>query len=157
MQLEKEHKLLLQKELAEATLIDELQKSNLELKKQLKILETKTSTLKTEHNDVNTQLKETLNELGTLQEEGMSLKTLVSTLKTAVDTLPAKIESQNSEQFESLCSESAALIGKNTALEDQLQKAEAELIDIKIRYAQTENEKEELHKRLYELKKLMSF
>lgn len=143
--------------MADASLIDELQKTNLELKKQMKILETKTNTLKHEHNDVNTQLKETLNELSTLQEEGMSLKTLVSTLETAVNTLPAKIESQNSEQFEGLCSESASLIGKNSALEDQLQKAEAELIDIKIRYAQTENEKEELHKRLYELKKLMSF
>ncbi|KAI7901356.1 rab-GTPase-TBC domain-containing protein [Cokeromyces recurvatus] len=157
-QLEKEHKLQLQKELVDAQLIDELQKSNIKLEKQLKSLETNVSTLKQEHQDINGQLSETLNQLNLMKEEGNSLRTLVLTLQNAVNTLPEKIESKTKDDFENLCEENASLIGKNSALEDQLQKMETSLIDFKIRYAQSENEKEELHRKLYELKKkLMSF
>ncbi|CEP15964.1 hypothetical protein [Parasitella parasitica] len=156
-QLEKEHKALLQKELADANIIDELQKSNAEMQNQLKALETKTQTLKQEHSDVNSELQNTLQQLNTLKDEGSSLSTLVSSLQKAVDELPEKIESKTKDQFEGLCSENALLIGRNSTLEDQLQKAEATLIDIKIRYAQSENDNESLHQRLYELKKLMSF
>lgn len=148
---------MIQKELADANIIDELQKSNLEMKKQLQALETKTKTLKQEHKDVDSQLQDTLRELNTLKDEGSSLKTLVASLDKAVAELPEKIESKTKDQFEGLCSENASLIGHNSTLEDQLQKAESVLIDMKIRYAQSENDKEELHRRLYELKKLMSF
>jgi chromosome segregation ATPase len=143
--------------LADANLMDELQKSNIELKKKLSSLETKTSTLKQEHKDVRGQLKETMDQLNTLKDEKSTLSTLVSSLDSAVNTLPEKIESKCKDQFEGLCSENATLIGKNSSLEDQLQKAESILIDMKIRYAQSENEREELHRRLFELKKLMSF
>ncbi|KAG2204917.1 hypothetical protein INT46_002686 [Mucor plumbeus] len=156
-QLEKEHKALLQKELADANIIEELQKSNLEMKKQLNALESKTNTLKQEQKDVNGQLQDTLRHLNSLKDEGSSLTTLVTSLEKAVDELPEKIESKTKDQFEGLCSENATLIGHNSTLEDQLQKAESILIDMKIRYAQSENDKEELHRRLYELKKLMSF
>ncbi|KAI8640350.1 rab-GTPase-TBC domain-containing protein [Parasitella parasitica] len=156
-QLEKEHKTLIQKELADANIIDELQKSNIEMQRQLKALETKTETLKQEHNDVNSEFQNTLQQLNTLKDEGSSLSMLVNSLKKAVDELPEKVESKTKVQFESLCSENASLIGRNSTLEDRLQKAESVLIDIKIRYAQSENDKESLHQRLYELKKLMSF
>lgn len=127
------------------------------MKKQLKALEAKTKTLKQEHKDVDSQLQDTLRELNTVKDEGSSLKTLVSSLDKAVTELPEKIESKTKDQFEGLCSENASLIGHNSTLEDQLQTVESVLIDIKIRYAQSENDKEELHRRLYELKKLMSF
>lgn len=156
-QLEKEHKALLQKELADANIIEELQKSNLEMKKQLNTLESKTNILKQEQKDVNGQLQDTLRHLNSLKDEGSSLTTLVTSLEKAVNELPEKIESKTKDQFEGLCSENATLIGHNSTLEDQLQKAESILIDMKIRYAQSENDKEELHRRLYELKKLMSF
>lgn len=156
-QLEKEHKAQVQKELNDATIMDQLQKSNAELKKQLAALEQKTSTLKQEQSDVRGQLKDTLHHLNSLKDDGVSLKTLVSSLQTEVDAVPVQIEASYKDQFEGLCGENATLIGKNSSLEDQLQKAESVLIDIKIRYAESENEREELHRRLYELKKLMSF
>jgi chromosome segregation ATPase len=138
-------------------MMDELQKSNAQLKKQLSDLEQKTNTLKQEQSDVRGQLKDTLQHLNSLKDDGASLKTLVTSLQTEVKIVPEKIEADYKDQFEGLCTENATLIGKNSSLEDQLQKAESVLIDIKIRYAQSENEKEELHRRLYELKKLMSF
>lgn len=128
----------------------------MELKKQLKALEQKTNTLKQEQIDVSGQLKGTLHELSSLTDEGNSLKTLVTSLDAEVTGLPEKIEAKCKDEFEGLCSENAFLIGKNSSLEDQLQKAESVLIDIKIKYAQSENDREELHRRLYELKKLIS-
>ncbi|KAG1052098.1 hypothetical protein G6F46_006968 [Rhizopus delemar] len=155
--LEKEHKAQLQKEAAEASMIEELQKTNAELKKQFSELENKTNKLKQEHKDIRTQLQETLHQLNILRDEGVSLTSVVQSLEQSVSTLPKTIETKSNPEFEALCSENANLIGKNSSLEDQLQKAETTLIDMKMRYAQSENEKESLHKRLYELKKLISY
>ncbi|GAA5807657.1 hypothetical protein MFLAVUS_001027 [Mucor flavus] len=157
LQLEKEYKSQLQKELADANMMDELQKTNSALKKQMDLLQEKTDVLKREDGDVRGQLKETMDQLNNLKDEGKSLSALVDSLETKVKEVPIEIEARTKDEFEGFCSENAALIGKNSSLEDQLQKAESILIDIKIRYAQSENDKEELHRRLYELKKLMSF
>lgn len=138
-------------------MMDELQKTNSALKKQMDLLQEKTDVLKKEDGDVRGQLKETMDQLNTLKGEGKSLSTLVDSLETKVKAVPLEIEARTKDEFEGFCSENATLIGKNSSLEDQLQKAESILIDIKIRYAQSENDKEELHRRLYELKKLMSF
>ncbi|KAI8047927.1 rab-GTPase-TBC domain-containing protein [Thamnidium elegans] len=157
LQLEKEYKSQLQKELADANIMDELQKTNNALKKQMDMLQEKTDILKKEDHDVRGQLNETMDQLNNLKDEGSSLSILVESLETKVKAVPIEIEAKTKDEFEGFCSENAALIGKNSSLEDQLQKAESILIDIKIRYAQSENDKEELHRRLYELKKLMSF
>ncbi|KAI7894656.1 rab-GTPase-TBC domain-containing protein [Mucor mucedo] len=156
-QLEKEYKQMLQKELADATLMEELQKQNAVLKKKFETLEGKTETLRAEQTDVQEQLNGTLEQLNTLKEENTELVTVVTNLEKEVKSVPEEIEARTRDQFEGYCEENASLIGKNSSLEDQLQKAESILIDIKIRYAQSENDKEELHRRLYELKKLMSF
>lgn len=138
-------------------MMEELQKSNSILKKKFETLEQKTNTLKQEQSDVHGQLNQTLSHLSTLKEENTTLVTVVQSLEALVKSVPEEIEAKTKDQFEGYCEENAALIGKNSSLEDQLQKAESILIDIKIRYAQSENDKEELHRRLYELKKLMSF
>ncbi|KAI8975088.1 rab-GTPase-TBC domain-containing protein [Mycotypha africana] len=158
-QLAKEYKQQLKKEQADANTMEEFQRLNLTLKKDLEDLETKTNETKREKEDVDIQLRETINELRSLQDEHTSLATLVSSLKDAINTLPRKIEAAatHHDEFEKLCNENAELTSKNSNLEDQLQKAEATLIDIKMQYAESENEREELHKRLFELKKIMSF
>lgn len=120
-------------------------------------MEQKTNTLKQEQKDVHGQLNQTLSHLNTLKDENTSLVTVVKSLESKVKSVPEEIEERTKDQFEGFCAENASLIGNNSSLEDQLQKAESILIDIKIRYAQSENDKEELHRRLYELKKLMSF
>ncbi|RCH87880.1 GTPase-activating protein [Rhizopus azygosporus] len=154
---EKEHKVQIQKETAEANMIDELQKTNMELKRQLDTLKAKMDTLKQEHQDVHGQFRQSLDELNALKEEGVTLKTVVQSLEQAISTLPEKIETKSKDEFETLCTENATLISKNSTLEDELQKAEMTLIDFKMKYAQSENERESLHKRLYEVKKMMNF
>ncbi|OBZ86694.1 Ecotropic viral integration site 5 [Choanephora cucurbitarum] len=157
LQLERDYKQQVQKEQADANLMNELHKSNALLKKKLKTLEEKTATLRSEHEDVCDQLKGTHEQLEVLKDENHTIRTQISSLQAAVDEVPEKIEAKTKDQFEALCSENGQLIGKNSTLEDELQKAEAVLIDMKIRYAQSENDKEELNKRLHELKKLINF
>ncbi|RCH90252.1 GTPase-activating protein, partial [Rhizopus stolonifer] len=123
-QLEKEHKLQIQKEQADASLMDELQKSNASLKKKLKTLEAKAATLRSEHKDVCEQLQETQHQLSQLQDENSSIKQLVCSLQVEVDSLPQTIEAKTKEPFEALCSQNGSLIETNSSLEDQLQKAE---------------------------------
>lgn len=113
--------------------------------------------LKYEHNDINIQLQRTVNRLHALKEEGVSLRTFMSTVEGAIATLPHKIAAETREKHKHVFSENAELVEKNAMLEDRLQAAEMELINIKMQYAESENEKEEMHKRLFEFKKLMSF
>ncbi|RCH99480.1 GTPase-activating protein [Rhizopus stolonifer] len=153
--LEKEYKQRLQKEAAEANTIEDLQKTNRELKKQFDAIQTKTNTLRQESKDVRTQLQKTLHELNSLKDEGESLERLIRSLEKRTTEIPQKIEAENESVFESVCSENAQLIGRNMSLEDRLQKAEATLIETKLDYAQSENEKESLYKKLSEFKKLM--
>ncbi|KAI8996990.1 rab-GTPase-TBC domain-containing protein [Pilobolus umbonatus] len=156
-QLEKEYKAQIQKELADANAIEELQKSNLEMKKKLEDLEVKTSILKKEHQDITIELQRTIHELNSLKDEGVSLNTVIQSLNDAMISVPQKIELTHKDQFDSLCSENALLIDHNSALEDRLQRAESVVIDTKMRYAESENDREELYKRLHQLKKIMSF
>ncbi|KAI8382426.1 rab-GTPase-TBC domain-containing protein [Blakeslea trispora] len=156
LQLERDHRQQVQKEQADANIMDKLQKSNASLKKKLKALEAETTTLKSEHEDVCEQLKGTHERLDVLKDENHSMKTQIASLQTAVNEVPEGIEAKTKDQFEALCSENGQLIGRNLTLEDELQKAEAILIDMKIRYAQSENDREELNKRLHELKKLIN-
>ncbi|KAI9246362.1 rab-GTPase-TBC domain-containing protein [Sporodiniella umbellata] len=153
--LEKEYKMRLQKEAAEANIIEELQKTNRELKKQFNETQIKTDALKQESKDVRSQLQKTLHELNILRDERELLEKLNKSLEKQVSDIPKKLEAENGQVFESACSENASLIGKNMSLEDCLQKAEATLIETKLDYAQSENEKESLYKKLSEFKKLM--
>lgn len=90
-----------------------------------------------------------------MKDEGESLERLIRSLEKRTTEIPQKIEAENESVFESVCSENAQLIGRNMSLEDRLQKAEATLIETKLDYAQSENEKESLYKKLSEFKKLM--
>ncbi|KAF7722645.1 GTPase-activating protein [Apophysomyces ossiformis] len=154
-QLEKEHKTHMEKEAADARLLDELQKTNVTLRKRAAELESSHQTLKTEQIDVQQQLRESQHDLSHVQDENSSLRTLVDSLRDEVQALPSKIEAECRGQFDSLCTENASLVEKNSILEDRLAQIEALLIDMKMRYAQSENDREELSKTLGGMKKLL--
>ncbi|KAG1466588.1 hypothetical protein G6F56_004660 [Rhizopus delemar] len=156
MFLEKEHKQKLQREAAEASQIEELQQTKSTLERERRAAQDRRDTLRQEHQDIRQQLKETLEQLQSLKDETLSLTGLVTSLEQSVSALPKNIEIKSQPELEKLCKENALLTEKNSSLEDELQSAEVTLIDMKMRYAQSENERESLHKRLFELKKLIS-
>lgn len=144
------------KEVADARTVEQLQRTNAELRKRSKELEQTTLTVRREQNDIYEQLKQTKADLAHAKDEHASLVDLVQVLRQEVETLPGKIEAQCRAQFDDLCSENHTLVEKNSALEDQLSNLETMVIDMKMRYAQSENERGELQQRLYEMKKLIS-
>ncbi|KAI7868868.1 rab-GTPase-TBC domain-containing protein [Spinellus fusiger] len=154
-QLEKEHKTQSAKEAANAKLLEQQQHTNASLRKKVKELETATYSYEQEEHEIKRQLKESKDDLAALMEEEMTLKTVVTSLQEELKILPSKVELQSHKAFETLCGHNASLVEKNSALEDQLSHLELMVIDMKMRYAESENEREELQKRLYEMKKLL--
>jgi chromosome segregation ATPase len=137
--------------------MDALHKSHVELQQRLEQLTANKRSLENEHKQMKHQLSATLSKLNSVQDEQTLIQAQVQTMKSALDQLPAKVESNSQTQFEELCQTNAELIGHNLSLEDKLQKAENTLIEFKMNYAQSENEKEMLQRKLFELKKLMRF
>lgn len=154
-QLEKEHKAQMAKDAADARTLDQLQRTNAELREQVKQLEKSMAKAQQEHADIQEQLQRSRADLTYAKDEQSSLQDLVELLRAEVKTLPGKIEEQCQAQFEQLCNENAKLVQKNSELEDLLAQIEATVIDMKMRYALSENEREELQKRLHEMKKLV--
>ncbi|KAI7855688.1 rab-GTPase-TBC domain-containing protein [Circinella umbellata] len=156
LQLEKEHKQQQAKEVADARTLEQLQKSNIELRDQVKHLETTSLTVEQERKDICVQLSKSQADLSHAYDEQSSLNDLVGLLRDEVKLLPRRIELQcGGSEFEELCTENAKLVEKNSVLEDQLANLETLVIDIKMRYAQSENERGELQQKLNEMKRLM--
>lgn len=154
-QLEKDHKVQMAKEVADARTLDQLQRNNNDLRNQIRALEQASSNLQKEHGDIHEQLRKTRADLTHAHDERSSLQDLVDLLKQEVDTLPKRIEAQCRTQFESLCVENAKLVERNSMLEDQLAGIEMLVIDMKMRYAQTKNECGELQQKLNDMKRVI--
>lgn len=154
-QLEKNHKAQAAKEAADAKALEQLQKTNTELRENVRILETMTAGVEHEHDDIMLQMKRARADLVHARDEQSSLRDLVDLLQQEVKALPRAIESQCRTEFEALCNENATLVQKNSSLEDQLTHLENMVIDMKMKYAESENERGELQQRLNEMKRLM--
>ncbi|KAI9312636.1 rab-GTPase-TBC domain-containing protein [Dichotomocladium elegans] len=154
-QLEKEHKTQMAREMQDARTLDQLQKSNNDLKIQAKALERATATMQKEHSDIQEQLRRSRADWAHANDERQSLSDLVGLLQQEIKLLPSRIESQCRSQFEDLCQLNATLVERNSSLEDQLAGMEMLVIDMKMRYAQSENERGELQQKINEMKRLI--
>ncbi|KAH8555847.1 rab-GTPase-TBC domain-containing protein [Umbelopsis sp. PMI_123] len=155
-QLTKEHRNSVIKEQLEKEAIEELQKSNSDISQTIQQLEQRLKTMFQEHDDVLTQLDESKKQLRHLTSENERMRRHVSSLKETVDLLPQEVEAMSRDEFEVLCTENATLIEKNCSLEDQLNAAESLLIDMKVKYAESENETDSLRRHLNEMRKIMA-
>ncbi|KAI8332688.1 rab-GTPase-TBC domain-containing protein [Chlamydoabsidia padenii] len=155
IQLEKDHKAQVMKDEQDAKLLESLQKQQATLQQRVDHLRQSTTTIEKEHQDVQDQLQDSQHQRQQMQEEQVSLKTVVDSLQVEADNIPLMVEASFKTEFDQLCAENAHLNQKNAHLEDQLSAMEALLIDMKMRYAQSENERDELSKRLFELKKVI--
>ncbi|KAI9249642.1 rab-GTPase-TBC domain-containing protein [Sporodiniella umbellata] len=155
LQLEKEHQMRLEKEAREARQMESLQQIRQTFEAQAQGGQQRLQVLRQEHSDLEAQLQAADHQRHILEAEKQELERVKRQQEVELISLPTKIESQYQSRIEALCLENATLTQKHSHLEDQLQTAEMTLIDIKMRYAQSENDKESLHKRMFELKRLM--
>ncbi|KAI8580220.1 hypothetical protein K450DRAFT_174028 [Umbelopsis ramanniana AG] len=134
---------------------ESLRQSNREMMETIKRLEISLQKLQEEHQHVAAQVITSKVELAQLDASNSELRKTNAELRRQIDTLPAEIESQWRTEFDELCQQNSDLVQKNSALEDSLMTQEGVVIDLKMRYAECENEKEALQCQLNELKKII--
>lgn len=135
--------------------LESLQKHQGTLRLQVDQLNQSTAASQKEYRDVQAQLQDSQYQRQQMEDEQGLLKTMVESLQTETTTIPPKVEAAFKTEFDKLCHENTHLNQRNAQLEDQLAAMEALLIDIKMRYAQSQDKGEDLSKRLFELKKIM--
>lgn len=153
--LSKDYAKDLQKSTAEAEALDTLRKANRQLSEHVKRLESSMATLNREHVEIANQLITTKLELAKKHDECDTLQHQVAEVRRHAEAIPAEIEARCKDELEILVTKNAALVGRNSALEDQLAYMENMVIDMKMKFAESENERETLRRRLQELKKMM--
>jgi hypothetical protein len=94
-------------------------------------------------------------ELVKVKDENDELNSTVTELRKIVEAQPAEIEDKLREEMNILAEKNVSLVQKNNGLEDQLANLENMLIEIKMRYAESENEREVLQRKWNDLKKAL--
>lgn len=153
--LAKEYQVESTKANTEAEAIETLRRQNKLLSETARQLEFNLTELNKEHLQVANQLIETKMDIARINDENDALRQQAYDLKKALETLPGDVEMRVSDELEILSTKNAALAQRNTALEDQLAYMEKMVVDIKVLYAESENEREALRQRLADLKRLM--
>ncbi|KAF7732023.1 GTPase-activating protein [Apophysomyces ossiformis] len=153
--LAKEYQAEMAKTNTETEIVESLRKQNKALSETIRQLEITTKDQSKENALVASQLIESKMEIARINDENDALRQQAHDLKKALETLPTELESRVREEMEILCTKNAALVQRNSALEDQLAYMENMLIDMKVKYAESENDRENLRQRLGELKRMM--
>ncbi|KAG0174376.1 GTPase-activating protein [Apophysomyces sp. BC1034] len=153
--LAKEYQVEVAKANTETEIVEALRRQNKALSETIRQLETTTRDQGRENALVASQLIESKMEIARINDENDALRQQAHDLKKALETLPTEVESRVREEMEILCTKNAALVQRNSALEDQLAYMENMLIDMKVKYAESENDRESLRQRLGELKRMM--
>jgi chromosome segregation ATPase len=121
----------------------------------IKQLDTDYSDLNKEHTELATELITAKMDIARIHDENEALRQKSNDLKKTLETLPAEVETRVKEEMEILYTKNAALVERNSALEDQLAYMENMIIEIKAKYTESEQEREGLRQRLTDLKRLM--
>ncbi|GAA5815319.1 hypothetical protein MFLAVUS_008825 [Mucor flavus] len=139
----------------EAEAIEALKRQNKSLADSIKQLDNNYSDLDKEHTQVASELITAKMDIARIHDENEALHQQSNDLKKALETLPTEVETRVKEEMEILYTKNAALVERNSALEDQLAYMENMIIEIKVKYAESESEREGLRQRLTDLKRLM--
>lgn len=139
----------------EAEAIEALKRQNKALAESIKQLDNSYTELNKEHTEVASELITAKMDIARIHDENEALRQQSNDLRKALETLPGEVETRVKEEMEILYTKNAALVERNSALEDQLAYMENMIIEIKVKYAESENEREGLRQRLTDLKRLM--
>lgn len=139
----------------EAEAIEALKRQNKSLADSIKQMDSNYSELNKEHTQVASELITAKMDIARIHDENEALHQQSNDLKKALETLPGEVETRVKEEMEILYTKNAALVERNSALEDQLAYMENMIIEIKVKYAESESEREGLRQRLTDLKRLM--
>ncbi|CAO3687956.1 unnamed protein product [Rhizopus stolonifer] len=140
----------------EACVIASLKKKNKALNEQYRTLNKEHQQMQVEHAQVAQELTLKRKELIRVHDENDALQQKTKELEQVIERIPGTIESRVQSDMHQLCEKNQRLTHQNARLQDQVADMESMLIEIKLKYAHSESEREVLKQRLTELKKWMN-
>ncbi|CAJ0850623.1 16202_t:CDS:2 [Entrophospora sp. SA101] len=141
--------------IAEAEAAERIRVNNNHLSGKIKSLESSLQTLDREHVELANDFINTKMELAQYKDENDNLHQTIANLRRNLEIQHKEIESKTQDQMEDLAKKNIELVERNNLLEDQLSSLENMLIEIKMRYAESENEREVLKRKWNDLKKAL--
>lgn len=110
-----------------------------------------------EHQDVAQQVIDAKMSMASLAAENQQLKHDLGQMKHEMAKIKTSMDHERQKQFDQLAKHNANLVDMNSDLQDRLSELESVLIDIKLKYAESENDYEVMKQKLHEAQKLSLF
>ncbi|KAF9572628.1 GTPase-activating protein [Mortierella alpina] len=146
---------MIQRQQAELAAEESLRESNRQLSMHVRRLEGSLHTLNKEHVDLAKELIARKLEMAQLQDQNDVLTQKVSDLTKIVDSQAKEVEDRFKEEIRSVMEKNVELVRKNEEAADQCSFLEGLLIDTKMKYAESENERDALTRKLSDLRKAL--
>lgn len=136
---------------------DSIKRENIELTEQIKKLKQSYKTLELEHQDVAKQVIDAKMCMASLAAENQQLKHELGQMRHEMIKIKTTMNDESQHKFSELAKTNAQLVGTNSELQDRLSEVESALIDMKLKYAESENDYEVMKQKLHEAQKLSLF
>ncbi|KAF9437973.1 GTPase-activating protein [Entomortierella beljakovae] len=146
---------MIQKQQAELAAEESLRESNRQLSSHVRRLEGSLHSLNKEHVDLAKELIARKVDNAQLHDQNDVLTQKVSDLTRIVDSQAKEVEDRLRDDIQSVMEKNVNLVRKNEQLEDQCSLLEGLLIETKMKYAESENERDTLIRKLADLKKAL--
>ncbi|KAG0288155.1 GTPase-activating protein [Linnemannia gamsii] len=154
-QYAQKYQAMIQRQQAELAAEESLRESNRQLSMHVRRLEGSLHTLNKEHVDLAKELISRKVEMAQLQDQNDVLIQKVSDLTRMVDAQGKEVEDRYKDEIQAVLEKNVALVKKNEQADEQCSFLESLLIDTKMKYAESENERDTLARKLNDLKKAL--
>ncbi|KAI8646033.1 rab-GTPase-TBC domain-containing protein [Parasitella parasitica] len=135
---------------------DSIRRENFELQDQIKKLKLSYKSLEKEHQDIAQQAISSKMAMATLGAENQQLRHELAVMKAEMIKIKNCMDDERQRQFDELAQHNACLVDTNSLLEGRVSELEALLIDMKLKYAESENDYQLMKQKLHEAQKLSS-
>ncbi|KAG0051231.1 GTPase-activating protein [Gryganskiella cystojenkinii] len=154
-QYAQKYQAMIQKQQTELAAEESLKEANRQLSLHVRRLEGSIHTINKEHVEMAKELISRKLEMAQLQDQNDVLTQKVSDLTRIVDSQAKEVEEKYRDEIQEVLTRNVELARKNEQVEDQLAYLENLVIETKMRYAESENEKDALTRKLNDLRKAL--
>ncbi|KAI1319231.1 GTPase-activating protein [Mortierella claussenii] len=155
-QYAQKHQAMIQKQQQELAAEESLKESNRQLSTHVRQLEASLNQLNKEHVDLAKELITRKMEMAQLQDQNDVLTQKVGDLTRIVDSQAKEKEDQYKGEIEDVLRKNMEYLKKNEQLEDQLSYMEGLLVETKMKYAESEIDRDALSRKLSDMRKALA-
>ncbi|KAI8984727.1 rab-GTPase-TBC domain-containing protein [Mycotypha africana] len=155
--LAKQYQIEAAKEAKLQSIEDAIKRENVQLTDQIQRIRIAYKALERDHQDVTQHVIQSKVAIASLDAENQQLRHEIKIMKQEMVKMKNSYSSANTkykQQFEQLAKQNAHLVEANSDLENKVAELEAVLIDMKIKYAESESEYEMMRQKLQEAQRL---